>query len=290
MWMRGGQACLALTDGEGSGSALSGPPRLKTVKGNRPRPIQVAGFMLHEQIVVVFLGALAGGLVNGLTGFGTGITALGLWLYVISPTVAASLVVICSLVAQVQMLPMIWRSIEWRRISVFIIPGLIGVPVGTWLLPQVDATSFRIGVGLFLVLYPLFVVTRGQVRRGTGAGGRIADGAIGFGGGVLGGLAGLSGIFNVIWSDVRGWAKDERRSVIQTFNITILVVALASHAVSGLLTRDVGMAALAALPGTIGGAWAGGQIYRRLGDLGYQRVILAALFIAGLVLIWTSVS
>lgn len=275
--------------GEGSGIGLSGDPPHQTVKGNRPRPIQVACLMLHEQIVLVFLGALAGGLVNGLTGFGTGITALGLWLYVISPTVAASLVVICSLVAQIQMLPMIWRSIEWRRISVFIIPGLIGVPVGTWLLPQVDATSFRIGVGLFLVLYPLFVVTRARASRGTDAGGRAADAAIGFGGGILGGLAGLSGIFNVIWSDVRGWAKDERRSVIQTFNITILVVALTSHAVSGLLTRDVGLAALAALPGTIGGAWAGGQIYRRLGDLGYQRVILALLFIAGLVMIWTSV-
>lgn len=261
-----------------------------TVRDNRERSIRIAGLMLHEQIILVFLGALAGGLVNGLTGFGTGITALGLWLYVISPPVAASLVVICSLVAQIQMLPMIWRSISWRRVAVFVVPGLIGVPVGTWLLPQVDETSFRIGVGAFLIAYPVFVVARAGAAGGTDAGGRVADAAIGFGGGILGGLAGLSGIFNVIWSDIRGWAKDERRSVIQTFNITILVVALASHALSGLLTADVGTATLAALPGTIGGAWAGGQIYRHLGDLGYQRVILALLFVAGLVMIWTSVS
>jgi uncharacterized membrane protein YfcA len=255
------------------------------MEARQPRTIDL---MLHEQIALVFLGALAGGLVNGLTGFGTGITALGLWLYVISPTVAASLVVICSIVAQIQMLPMIWRTIDRRRVSVFIVPGLIGVPLGTWALPQVDGASFRIGVGLFLILYPLFVVLRAGQRTGTDAGGRVADAAIGFGGGVLGGLAGLSGLFNVLWSDIRGWAKDERRSVIQTFNITILLVALATHALSGLLTRDVGLATLAALPGTIGGAWAGGQIYRRLGDLGYQRVILALLFVAGVVMIWTS--
>ena len=57
---------------------------------------------------------------------------------------------------------------------------------------------------------------------------------------------------------------------------------------SGLLTPDVGNATLAALPGTIGGAWVGSLIYRRLGDLGYQRVILALLFVAGVMLIWTS--
>ena len=244
--------------------------------------------MLHVQIILIFLGALAGGLVNGLTGFGTGITALGVWLYVISPTVAASLVIICSLVAQVQMIPLIWRHIDWRRIRVFVVPGLLGVPVGTWLLPQVDAATFRIGVGLFLVFYPLFVASRLGRQRGTDAGGRTADAAIGFGGGVLGGLAGLSGIFNVVWSDIRGWSKVERRTVIQTFNISILVLALASHAVSGLLTPDVGYATLAALPGTIGGAWVGSLIYRRLGDLGYQRVILALLFVAGVMLIWTS--
>ena len=63
--------------------------------------------------------------------------------------------------------------------------------------------------------------------------------------------------------------------------LAVLVLALASHAVSGLLTPDVGYATLAALPGTIGGAWVGSLIYRRLGDLGYQRVILALLFLGG---------
>ena len=37
-------------------------------------------------------GALIGGLLNGLTGFGTGLTALPLWLQVLEPAVAAKLV------------------------------------------------------------------------------------------------------------------------------------------------------------------------------------------------------
>ena len=38
-------------------------------------------------VAVLTLGALGGGFVTGLAGFGTGLTALGLWLHVVSPAV-----------------------------------------------------------------------------------------------------------------------------------------------------------------------------------------------------------
>ncbi len=240
--------------------------------------------MAVEQIILVFLGALAGGLVNGLTGFGTGLTAMGLWLNAISPAVAATLVVICSVVAQIQTFPMIWHSIEWRRLWPFILPGLLGVPIGTWLLRLIDAETFKLGIGMFLIAYSLYILLRRE-HAGSDAGGRAGDALIGFGGGVLGGLAGLSGVLNIIWTDVRGWSKERRRSIIQGFNMTILLVALASHGANGLLTIEVGYATAAALPGTIAGAWAGARVYRSLGDRGYQQVVLVLLMIAGLFLI-----
>jgi uncharacterized membrane protein YfcA len=240
-----------------------------------------------DQIVVVLLGALAGGFVNGLTGFGTGITAMGLWLYAVSPLVAASLVIICSVVSQVQTLPMIWRAIEWRRVLPFIIPGFLGVPIGTWLLPQIDAGTFKLGVGIFLVAYPSYVLAR-KVQTSSAFGGRGADAVVGLGGGVLGGLAGFSGVLPIVWTDIRGWTKGQRRSVLQSYNISILSVALLSHAFSGLLTQQVALATAAALPGTIGGAWVGSLVYRRLGDRGFQQVVMALLFVSGVALIWTS--
>src|ERR1039457_3214879 len=98
-----------------------------------------------DQIIIILLGAVAGGFVNGLTGFGTGITAMGLWLYTISPAVAASLVVICSVVSQLQTLTMIWHAIEWRCLLAFVVPRLIGVPIGTMLLSQIVPRMFKIG-------------------------------------------------------------------------------------------------------------------------------------------------
>ena len=73
--------------------------------------------MMGDVEILILLGALAGGFVSGLTGFGTGISALPFWLFAVSPTLAAPLVVICSVVAQIQNLPHIWRSIDWRRVA-----------------------------------------------------------------------------------------------------------------------------------------------------------------------------
>ena len=243
--------------------------------------------MGSQQIVIVFAGALAGGLVNGLTGFGTALTVLGIWLYAIPPTAAATLVILCSSISQLQTLPMIWRTIRWEYVLAFVAPGLLGVPIGTLLLPHIEPRMFKIAIGVFLVVYTSYVLAR-RVTIEMKWGGAFADSVVGFAGGVLGGIAGLSGVLPVVWTDMRGWTKEHRRGVIQIFNMAILSLALVSHAVSGLLTRQVAAAAIVALPGTIGGAWLGAFVYRRLHDHSYQRVIMALLLISGLALIWTS--
>jgi uncharacterized membrane protein YfcA len=239
------------------------------------------------EIAIVFLGALAGGVVNGLTGFGTAITTLGIWIHAIPPAAAASLAIICSVASQAQTLHLIWRNIRWKRAAAFVVPGLIGVPLGTLVLPQVNPTVFKFGLGVFLVIYPAYVLLRRR-HIAWAFGGSAADGAVGFGGGFLGGLTGLSGVLPVVWTDIRGWSKDERRAVVQSFNMAVLSLALLTHAATGLLTRQVAIAAVAALPGTIGGAWLGAFMYRRLADRGYQRVVMLLLIASGIGLIWTS--
>jgi len=238
--------------------------------------------------LVITFGALAGGFVSGLAGFGTGITAISIWLYAVSPSVAASLVVVCSVIAQAQTLPVIWRSIEAKRVFPFILPGVLGVPLGTMLLSYLDTRILKLAIGGLLLLFSAYMLF-GRSRVKSTWGGMIADGTIGFGGGVLGGLAGLSGPLPTMWATIRGWGKRESRGLFQAFNLTVLSIALLSHAIAGLLTADVGWALLAALPGTITGAWLGAHAYGRLDDRRFRVIILLLLCASGGVLIWKSV-
>jgi len=233
---------------------------------------------------LILAGAFCGGFVSGLTGFGTGLTALSFWLYVVPPVVAAPLVVTCSIIAQVQTLPSIWHAISWRRVMPFIIGGLAGVPIGTLVLPMIPVVTFKTMIGVFLVFYCSYML----LSRKTFAiakGGKIADGIVGLLGGVLGGLAGLSGPIPTIWAGLRGWGKDERRGVFQAFNTTILTIALLSQSIGGFITREVGWLTLIALPGTLVGAWIGRKLYDKLGVRGFDRLVLVVLLCSGIALI-----
>ena len=154
------------------------------------------------------------------------------------------------------------------------------------MLAHLDARLLKVSIGLLLLVFSLYMLLR-DLHRGSEWSGRIADGAIGFGGGILGGLAGLSGVLPTMWATIRGWGRSESRGVFQAFNRAVLSVALLAHAFAGLLTSEVGLAVLAALPATIGGAWLGVHTYgRRVDDRQFRAIILVLLCISGSILTW----
>jgi len=234
--------------------------------------------------LIILTGALAGGFVTGLTGFGTGLTALVFWLQVVQPIVAAPLVVLCSIIGQLSTLSAIWRHIVWARVFPFIAGGIVGVPLGTLLLPQIELDTFKLLVGCLLIIYSGIML----LKRSTPTvrwGNRYMDACVGLGGGILGGLAGLSGPLVTIWGSLQGWGKDEKRGLFQAFNISILFFAAASQAYSGFFTADVGKWMLFATPGTLLGAWAGRKTYDRLGDHHFNQIVLGLLMLAGISII-----
>jgi len=231
--------------------------------------------------IFVFLGAFAGGLVNGLSGFGTGLTALPFWLIVLPPQLASPLAVVCSVVSQAGTLPKVWRIIDFKKVKPLIIGGLIGVPVGTFFLPLVSLDACKTGVGILLVSYCSFqLISRAQFQ--VIWGGELADGFVGLAGGVLGGLVGLSGPLPTIWANIRGWGKDTKRGVFQAYNGSILFFAFISQSVTGIITVEkMGHLFLLALPGTLVGVWCGRRLYARLSDRRFDHILMVMLLISG---------
>jgi uncharacterized protein len=237
---------------------------------------------------LVLFGALAGGFVSGLAGFGTALMALGLWLYVLPPSLAVPLVLICSVVAQTWTLPSMWKSFDLSLVWPFIVGGLVGVPLGTMLIAHADPRVFKLTVGVLLLVFPVTLYFN-RTPMAFRFGGRLADGLVGLGGGILGGLAGLSGPLPILWASVRGWGKDERRGIFQTFNGTVLAAALCLQAATGLVAQQVIWLALLAFPATVVGAWLGARVYHGLSDRNFRDLVLGLLFLSGLGLVWSSI-
>ena len=239
--------------------------------------------------VLLFSGALAGGFVSGLAGFGTALMALGIWLYVLPPSVAVPLVLISSIVAQTSTLPSIWRTIDFRLVWPFLIGGLAGVPLGTLMIAHADPLVFKLSIGVLLLVFPTALYFDREPLVPS-FGGRAADGMVGFAGGILGGLAGLSGPLPILWANLRGWGKDERRGIFQTFNWTVLTASLVLQAGTGFIGAEVLRLAALAFPATLLGAWIGARTYHALSDQNFRDVVLGLLFLSGIGLVWSSLS
>ena len=238
-------------------------------------------------IAIVAAGALVAGFVNGLTGTGYALMALGFWLQAMSPVTAAPLVALCSVVGHLQALRQIWSGVRWPRLWPFLAAGLVGVPIGTALLEHVQVQPLKLGVGILLIFYSAWM---GFVRRPpiVAAGGRSADAAAGFVGGVMGGMASLSGPAPTIWVQLRGWNKNEQRGVNQPFNMAVLATAMLAAAVAGLLDRAFWIWAVITVPISLIGARVGLMLYHRVNDGAFRKLVLVLLGLSGLTLIVSS--
>ena len=106
-------------------------------------------------ILYLALGAAAGGFVNGLAGTGSALFSLGFYLLVLSPVTAVAVVCVLAILGGIPGLWLVRADImaNKSKLMQFLLPGLVGVPVGVALLDSINAETLRIGIALLLVIY-----------------------------------------------------------------------------------------------------------------------------------------
>ena len=239
--------------------------------------------------MIVLAGAAAAGFAQGVSGFAFSLVALSIWAWAVEPQLAAPMAVFGALAGQLVALPWVWRGFDLRKLLPLVLGGLIGVPIGALLLPWLDPSLFRFGLGLFLLLYcPLMLRLPDSFVWPHG--GSAADGAAGLAGGILGGLAGISGPIPTLWTTLRGWDKDTQRGVLQAFNIAMHVATLTAYSFSGAIGAEtLAMFALIA-PAVAIPAIMGVLLFRRLATRTFRHLILLLLLVSGLTLVWGSIA
>ena len=156
------------------------------------------------------------------------------------------------------------------------------------LVAHADPTIFKLTIGVLLLVFPTALYFQ-RKPMAFSFGGQIADGAIGFAGGILGGLAGLSGPLPILWASVRGWGKDERRGIFQTFNWTVLSPRSCLQIASGLVEPEVALACGDSLsPERCSAPGSARELYHALSDRNFGDVVLGLLFVSGIGLVWSS--
>ncbi|HEX5508138.1 MAG TPA: sulfite exporter TauE/SafE family protein [Pseudolabrys sp.] len=236
-----------------------------------------------ETLGFLWLGALVGGIAAGASGFAFGLASSAIWLHRIDPLHSAILITGCGVLLHTTTIWQQRQHIEVSRLWPFIVGGLAGIPVGLHFLAHTNAASLKVALGVFLTAFGLYALLAPRLPMFK-AGGRTADGLLGFIGGVLGGLGGYSGVLPTIWTQLRGWPKETARAVYQPFVIvmqavTIIGLVLVAFDRTGLILLIV------VLPPMFLGTWIGWQLYGRLDDRRFRQALAVLLIGSGLTLV-----
>lgn len=238
-----------------------------------------------ELVLSLLAGAAAGGFVNGLAGFGTALLSLGIWLQVMPPWQAVSIVAAMSVVSGVQSLWFIRGELGsgTLRLPRFLLPALIGIPLGAATLEFISAPLLKLVIAGFMLLYGAFFAFRRSLPHLARPMPKT-DALVGFCGGFLGGAASLSGALPTMWCAMQPWTKGETSAVLRPYNVVILGIAVGIFSWQGYYTRDTLILMAIALPATIVSSQIGIAVFRRLSDQQFRRLLIWLLFSAGALL------
>jgi uncharacterized membrane protein YfcA len=234
-----------------------------------------------EHAVLLAAATFIGALVSGLAGFAFSAAAGAFLLHSIAPQEAVPLMMACSIGVQAASLLWLRQVMCWRDSSKFIAGGMLGILPALYLLTHVDATLFRVGFGAFLAGYSAYMLFRPRMltlQKVTA----IYDGAVGFIGGLIGGLTAMPGAAPIVWCDLKGLPKEQQRGLVQPFIAVMQITSVAALVGTGKLSTNFLPDLLVAIPAVAAGTAAGIYMFGKVNDLTFRRLVLSALLISGI--------
>ena len=234
---------------------------------------------------ILLFGAFFAGLVQGATGFGSGIVLNAFWLHILEPSAAISLNIVSCLFVSALPIYKLRKTLDFSKLKSFVVFGVIGIPTGLLILTMTDPSIFKTTVGFILVIFSIWKFKSKDILTNFKSNPTL-DKLIGFISGILGGFAALGGILPTIWVNLQGLPKNTQRGTYEPFIFITSIAAVISFYFAGFLTLDIFYNFLKAFPALMLGSWIGIKIYALINETLFRQVILGLIFLAGLVLLF----
>ena len=199
------------------------------------------------------------------------------------PVRTVEVLMVCSIAIQSFSVVMLWRDIGWKALSRFVLGGVAGLPIGVWLLLHLGAGTFRQAIGGLLTAYVAYGLLKRPVTVKSSS--TAIDAAVGWVGGIIGGLAAFPGAAVTIWCGMRGWDKQLQRGIYQPYILIMQVMALGiiGYMREGQPHMDaLSLATLQFVPAAMLGTWFGLNIFKRISDRTFTLTINALLLLSGI--------
>ncbi len=244
--------------------------------------------------ILVILGF--SGLMSGLSGFG--FSAVGaLCLALLPPKLGVPLLMTLSTANQLMSLGQLKADMrplkEWwpEGPGPYLLGGLVGVPIGLYILQSLPTPTLMLVFGAFLVGYAAYSLLKPEGMKIAFAGWKPSV-LVGLTGGVIGGFTAFPGAAVVVWTGLHRMSKHEARSIVQPYILVLQVISLALLAIQHPQTFNPAFWTLAAVtvPVVLPGTLLGVRLYKSLSDINFRRIAFMMLGVSGFGLLMKAVT
>ncbi len=166
----------------------------------------------------------AAGLVRGFTGFGTAMIFVPVGTQFLPAAEVVFLMASTGIISTLALAPQAWRECDKSEVSTLALAAAITVPLGLWIMVQLDALVVRWIASAVIGATLLAVVTGWRWHGRPGLPGRLA---IGGGAGTIGGMTGLTGPVVIVFylANARDVRKVRANTIIFLAMLDIVIVA-----------------------------------------------------------------
>lgn len=201
-------------------------------------------------MLLVAAGVLLGAAVQRVTGLGFGLVSGPLLVLALGPVTGVTLANVVSLLANLVLLAMTWRHVDLRRTALLVVPALLAVPVGAWVVRSLSAPvlSVVIGTTVLVALTAVLVSRRARVLQGRS--GAVVAGAMS---GLMNSTAAVGGPAVTVYAVSTGWRGPSFVGSLQLYFAAINAAALLAKGLPDLELTTWGVAAGALVVGSVAG-------------------------------------
>jgi uncharacterized membrane protein YfcA len=234
---------------------------------------------MSETLLIAFAVAVIAGLMRGFAGVGSGMLMAPIFAVLFGPVDTVAIIICMELVVTAQLLPSVYREIDWRVVLPMGLVAALFMPLGTRLLVTLDAEVLSRGIGWVVLVFVVLMMT-GYRYLGPK---RLA---------ITLGVGGVSGVLMASTSlgnppvimyllSGRDGAASNRANFTGYFAVTLIIlIALVTY--ESLISRGSLQHAAMLLPAFMATAWIGSRLFRKSSEAMYRRVTLGLLCVAGL--------
>jgi hypothetical protein len=225
-------------------------------------------------LVVVFFA----GFIQGLTGFGFGLVSVPIMTLFLSPKVAVPIVSLHALLIVTVIAYEARKWIDLKRIWPLMVAGVMGMPLGAYLLVFLQVGPLKVLIGSVIVLFSLALLKgfKKEIKSE-----KLAFAPVGFVSGLLAGGTMMGGPPVMLFFANQGLGKNVFRANIVCYFVVLTIATIPAYVVGGLITKEVIKYALLLLPAMICGGVAGIKLARIVQEKIFRKVVLIILVVAG---------